>query len=421
MHHPWHELADSIPTRHLLSEHADIVLRGHLHQTEVGEWIDPDRRLRELAVGSLYEGGLADTYGNSCQLVRLELDSKGRPIEAVVRFRSFSPRGGHWFDDNSLYRESKEGRVTWTFGPRASKKPNPFSPWTPRPEHCFGRAGLFRRLEAAFDERRSLWLVGDWRIGKTTVLVAWEKRLRERGIVVKLVSGQGPAGVSARQFVETVTGLDSPDDADGAADRLTAWIEAVSPSNVPPVVLVDEVESVVQTCDERFFDRLRHLLGRLCLVFSSRDAPDEVFSHASKTSPITNRMEVAWVGLLEPGGADATIRLGSEHLGAGDADLMHRWCGSHSFFLQLFGWCLVESRLLGASPDQAVAELRSQAPMHFRQLLKALTAADRQALRDTARGVRSNVGSLKQRGLLAEDGRPFGEVFTVWLRGALGS
>src|ERR1017187_1319251 len=85
-------------------------------RSEVVEWIDPDRRLRELAAGSLYDGGLADTYGNSCQFVRLELDSDLRPIEALVRFRSFSPKGGHWFDDNSLYRESKEGRITWTFG-----------------------------------------------------------------------------------------------------------------------------------------------------------------------------------------------------------------------------------------------------------------------------------------------------------------
>jgi len=572
----------------------------------VTEWIDPDRRLRELASGSLYEGRLADTFGNSCQFVRLELDSAGRPIEAVVRFRSFSPRGGFWFDDNGLYRDSKEGCLTWTFGVSSvskrlkpvsawtpslerfyscfisystkdqefadrlhadlqnkgvrcwfaphdikagkklheqidqairindrlllilsehsmnskwvkteiaharqkeldenrqvlcpislvpfstirewkcfdaetgedsareireyfipdfsnwkdddsykkalgrlvgdlkaaekelmltgvhdfagpstfSKHQSPFAPWTPRPEHCFGRSGIFRRLEAAFDERRSMWLVGDWRIGKTVILMAWEKRLRERGIVVKLVSGQGPAGISAAQFVETVTGLDSPNDADGAADRLTTWIQSVSSSGVPPVVLVDEVESIVQSCDVRFFDRLRGLLGRLCLVFSSRDVPDEVFSRNNKTSPITNRMEVAWIGLLEPGGADATIRLGSEHLGPGDADLMRTWCGDHCFFLQLFGAFLVEARRSGASPDRALADLKSQAPVHFRQLWRTLPAAHRQALRNAARGVGSNIGLLKQRGLLTDNGKPFGEVFAAWLRGETGS
>jgi hypothetical protein len=422
MHHPWHELADGSSAKRMLSEHADLVLRGHLHQTELTEWIDPDRRLRELATGSLYEGDLADKYGNSCQFVRLELDSNGRPIEAVVRFRSFSPRGGHWFDDNSLYRDSKEGRITWTFGVTANgRKPNPFSPWTPRPEHCFGRGGLIRRLEAAFDERRSMWLVGDWRIGKTMLLMAWEKRLRERGVVAKLVSGEGPAGISAGQFVESVTGLDSPTDPDGAADRLTSWIEAVSRSSVPPVVLVDEVESIVQSCDVRFFERLRDLLGRVCLVFSSRDAPDEVFNRNSKTSPITNRMEVAWVGLLEPGGADATIRLGAGQLGPGDPELMEQWCGSHSFFLQLFGSFLVEARRSGASPDRALADLKGQAPVHFRQLWRTVAEPHRSALRDAARGLPTKIGALKQRGLVTEEGKPFGEVFAAWLRGELGS
>ena len=124
-------------------------------------------------------------------------------------------------------------------------------------------------------------------------------------------------------------------------------------------MLVDEVESVVQSCDVRFFDRLRDLLGRICVVFSSREAPDEVFSRNNKASPITNRMEEAWIGLLEPGGAEATIRLGSEQLGPGDADLMRRWCGSHSFFLQLFGSFLVEARRMEASPDQALASVVS--------------------------------------------------------------
>ncbi len=417
MHHPLHELADGASIKRLLADRADLVLRGHLHQTEVVEWIDPDRRLRELASGSLYEGGLADTYGNSCQFVRLELDSNLRPVEAMVRFRTFSPRAGHWFDDNSLYRESQAGRITWTFGaPVTHRQPNPFSPWTPRPDHCFGRAGLFRRLETAFDERRSMWLVGDWRIGKTTILAAWEKRLRERGAVVKLVSGQGPAGVSAAQFVETVTGLDSPPGADDAADRLTAWIDAVSASGLPPVVLVDEVESVVQTCDVRFFDRLRDLLGRICLVFSSREAPDDVFASNNKASPITNRMETAVVGLLEAGGDDATIRLGAEQLGPGDADLMHRWCGRHCYFLQLFGWSLVEA----ASPDNALVAFQRQAAMHFRQMWKAMPVEWRIPLRDAARGVPPSMGVLRQRGLLTEEGKPFGEVFAAWLRGEIG-
>ena len=268
----------------------------------------------------------------------------------------------------------------------------------------------------------ALWLVGDWRIGKSMILLAWEKRLRERGVVVRLVSGQGPAGVSAARFVETVTGLDSPQDPDGAADRLTTWIDAVSLGGILPVVLVDEVESVVQSCDVRFFDRLRDLLGRISLVFSSREAPDEVFSRHNKTSPITNRMEAAWVGLLEPDGAEATIRLGSdEQLGPGDADLMRRWCGRHSFFLQLFGSLLVEARRVGTSPDHALEDLQRQSPIYFRPLRTLLPTAHWQALMDAARGVPCHIGVLKQRGLLSDDGKPFGEVFAAWLRGETAS
>src|SRR5439155_359485 len=40
MHHPLHELADGTSARRLLADHADLVRRGHLHQTEVVEWID---------------------------------------------------------------------------------------------------------------------------------------------------------------------------------------------------------------------------------------------------------------------------------------------------------------------------------------------------------------------------------------------
>lgn len=419
MHHPLSDLADAASSKRLLAAHTDLVLRGHLHETEVVEWIEPDRRLRQLAVGSLYEGGLADTYGNSCHFVRLDLDSKLCPIEALIRFRSFSPRGGHWFDDNSLYSESKNGRLTWKFHHALPNKPNPYSPWTPLPEHCFGRANTLRQLEAAFDERRSIWLTGDWRIGKTTILLAWEKRLRERGIAARLVSGQGAAGISVADFVQSVTGLDSPADPDDAANRLKTWIETISRSGLPPVVLVDEVESVVQTCDVRFFERLRDLLGSVCLVFSSREPPDEVFSANNKTSPITNRFQTIPIGLLEPGGEEATIQHGADQLSPGDADLMRHWCGRHCFYLQLFGSYLVDARRSAVGQGAAVANLRGEAVGHFRQLWRSLTAEQQQSLRGAARGVPSSLQVLQRRGLIDSEGWPFAELFATWLRGEI--
>ncbi len=81
----------------------------------------------------------------------------------------------------------------------------------------------------------------------------------------------------------------------------------------------------------------------------------------------------------------------------------------------------MEARRAGTSPDGALVALKAQSPTHFRQLWKTLAPAGQQALRDAARGVPASAGALKQRGLLTDDGRPFGEVFAAWLRGEIGS
>ena len=73
-----------------------------------------------------------------------------------------------------------------------------------------------------------------------------------------------------------------------------------------------------------------------------------------------------------------------------------------------------------ASPDEALADLKRQAAMHFRQMWKMLPAAYRLPLRDAARGVPPAIGVLRQRGLLTDEGRPFGELFAAWLRGEIG-
>ena len=402
MHHPLHELADGADCRRLMADHVDLVLRGHLHSPEAVEWIDPQQRLRELAAGCLYEVGRPDRYPNSCHFVRLELDSAGRPLAAMLRFRSFSTRGGHWFDDEGLYRDSKAGRLRWKFhGVTKPTEPNPYSPWDPKPEQCFGRDDLFQRLDASLEERRSMWLVGDSRIGKSLILLAWEKRLKESGRVVKLVSGQGPAGIGAGDFVQAVTALTSPSDADGAANSLQAWIEAVGKPGLPPVILVDEVESIVQTCDVRFFDRLRAMLGSVCLVFSSKDLPDAVFQKNDKSSPLTNRMEMAWVSLLEPTGAERLIALGSKVFGPGDADLLRQWCGRHGFFLQLLGYKLAQTRRQGLDIDECLAEFQVEAQTHLRHIWQQMPEGRRREVRR----------------LVADEGLPFGEIIRQWLAG----
>lgn len=144
LHHPLDDLADGAHCRRLLAEHVDVVLRGHLHETEPTLWADPERRLAQLASGCLYEGHGGDAYPNACAVLELHVDAAGRPQRAHLRLRGWSSRG-HWFDDNSLYRDTRDGRLVW-WGGAASPPP----PLHPRVADVFaGRTEELRQLAAA--------------------------------------------------------------------------------------------------------------------------------------------------------------------------------------------------------------------------------------------------------------------------------
>lgn len=135
IHHPLTEIFDGSKCRRLLGETTDLVLRGHLHEAEPELWADPDRRLRQFAAGCLFEGNRGDRHPNGCTLLRVTCDDAGRPQRYDLRFRSFSPHGGHWHDDNSLYRTAHNGRLSIVLPPASeAQTSNPQSPpaGTPR-------------------------------------------------------------------------------------------------------------------------------------------------------------------------------------------------------------------------------------------------------------------------------------------------
>jgi hypothetical protein len=116
MHHPLDELTDGSECRRLLADHVDLLLRGHLHESEPHTWADPDRTLRQLAAGCLYEGDKGDRYPNSCHVVEATLDEHGRPLKYEIWFRGWAERG-HWFNDDRLYSDSRNGRLLWLVTP----------------------------------------------------------------------------------------------------------------------------------------------------------------------------------------------------------------------------------------------------------------------------------------------------------------
>jgi hypothetical protein len=142
IHHPLSDLADRGDCQKLLADNVDLLMRGHLHDEEVETWEDPDRTSRQLAAGCLYEGHHADEWPNACHVIEARLDDEGRPLRYDLRFRSWSRRG-HWFDDNGLYRGTKDGRLTWWM--RARPTPTP-----PGPAGLFvGRQREMEALKAA--------------------------------------------------------------------------------------------------------------------------------------------------------------------------------------------------------------------------------------------------------------------------------
>ncbi|MGB1276883.1 MAG: metallophosphoesterase family protein, partial [Nannocystaceae bacterium] len=113
VHHPLAELADGKACRRLLADRVDLLLSGHVHETDVCAVVEPGRELRQIAAGCLYEGAQGHRWPNSCQLIEIETDDQGRPRHYTVRFRSWSPRG-HWHDDSGLYADAPTGILHWS-------------------------------------------------------------------------------------------------------------------------------------------------------------------------------------------------------------------------------------------------------------------------------------------------------------------
>jgi predicted phosphodiesterase len=132
-HHPLAELADRGEIRDLLARYVDVYLHGHQHQTIAELTTSPDRQLLELAAGCLFEGTRRDEHPNGFQVISLALDAGGRPHHADLRFRSWSPRGGFWHDDSSIYRNATQGRLRVQWPERADGVGSQLSPTPPPP------------------------------------------------------------------------------------------------------------------------------------------------------------------------------------------------------------------------------------------------------------------------------------------------
>ncbi len=143
VHHPIDDLADAAASRRDLARGVDVLLRGHQHDVGLTLWRDPDCEMREIAAGCLYEHG---AFPNGCQVIDVTLDGEGKPQRFELWFRGWAEKRGFWMNDNRLYKETVDGRLTWLAqgGAPAAPKRGP----GPHPRALEVFVGRERELEA---------------------------------------------------------------------------------------------------------------------------------------------------------------------------------------------------------------------------------------------------------------------------------
>lgn len=296
---------------------------------------------------------------------------------------------------------------------------NPYDPWTPAiPPRFHGRKSLLQTLARALDDRRSVSLIGDWRIGKSSLLATWAGQVGKTGRAVRMLSGEGPEGSSIGAFTAALTGQPAPDEPDQAANAVDGWLSDVDSGGLPPLVLVDECDGLFARFEHRFFERLRGMLECICLVLASRREIDEVCQEIGKTSPFLNRLELRRVGLMVENESEAIIEMSDDQLSLDDKHLMRRLAGTHPFYLQLLGRRLLEARLEGQDREEALDQFHDEASARLREWWRSLRPGEQKTLCDIRLGKpvsKAKQRALRSRGLITREGELFGEVLRDWL------
>ncbi len=172
----------------------------------------------------------------------------------------------------------------------------PFDPWHPvTPPRFVGRQRELRLLANALQQQRSLCVVGDSRIGKSSLLQTWQQQAQALGRNVFMLSGEGAERASPAALVQQLcASAPVADDVETAANHLQAWAAQIRlEEGMPALILWDEADCFLKKFPLPFFERLRGMLSQrlLCLVFATRHDPHSLFTERGSTSPLMNLVD----------------------------------------------------------------------------------------------------------------------------------
>jgi hypothetical protein len=119
---------------------------------------------------------------------------------------------------------------------RFLRTPSPYHPFVPViPPDFVGRDTLLRQFNEALKNAESLSLVGDSRMGKTSLLKTWQQQLKTTGRTVIFVDGSQTTTSLLPALIHAITQQDAPDSPDQAANVLQQWaIEMTTSTKLPP-------------------------------------------------------------------------------------------------------------------------------------------------------------------------------------------
>lgn len=281
---------------------------------------------------------------------------------------------------------------------------NPYDPYhAVLPPLFVGRAKELRKLALCLDRRQSLSLVGDWRIGKSSLLHTWVKQARMQGRTVVTLNGQAAEGVSVAALVAHITGRACAGEADAWATQLDDWVEAQGKPS--PVLVLDEADKLLKQ-DHRFWERMRGMQERCSWVLATRSEISEI----STCSPFANQIDLIRLGLLDEASAQSLVALGqfSSEVEA----LMWEWAGKHPYYLQLIGYCLYDA---DGDEWEGLNDFQKAAKTRLKDWWNCLSDSEKAAMRDWPSGAARKKRSLQWRGMVDNEGHPFGRALKDWL------
>jgi len=296
---------------------------------------------------------------------------------------------------------------------RFFRQPSPYHPSKPvTPPDFVGRKSLLRQMIQALENGESLSIVGDQKMGKTSLLKTWQQQVQTTKRVVVFVDGL-QIETTLPAFIQAITEQTTPDNPDKAADILKDWVIAsVTQTGLSPLLLIDNAEHFLEQLDMRFFERLRGMLDKCVVIFATSREMNRIFADMGKTSPLALR--IFHIDLLDEPSSEDIIAHG--HFTAQQIEFIKEWAGQHPFYLQSLGQNLIDARQDGESDEKALRHFRTNAKARFTKLWATLTESEQRILQTACqKNEPIQRDSLKERGLVTEEGLLFGRVFKEWL------